>query len=202
MLQWIWESFGTWQPTIWHVISQVVQRKINYFKEEIHDRNILKCNNSCVGSKDRKKYHKAETSPVKKNIFLQKLATRLPISEHSCQPSIPCWNVIWRKKVKVIHKIFHCPPPHKLKQPLLLLLSLSWGYFLTYFLPREVRRQIACWDKMLECHFFFLFHLNFTLSLWLSHSPGYLVLCSLSVAQKCSCFVRKLKVLQEFCHCL
>lgn len=131
------------------------KEKINYFKEEIHDRNILKCNNSCVGSKERKKNYKAETSPVKKNIFLQKLATRLPISEHSCQPSIPCWNIIWRKKVKVIHEMFHCPPPHKLMQPLLLLLSLSWGYFLTYFLSREVRRQIACWDKMLECLFFF-----------------------------------------------
>lgn len=147
---------------IWHLAAYIMtcyqpssaKKKIIISKKKYMIDFLKECNNSCVCSKERKKNYKAETSPVKKNIFLQKLATRLPISEHSCQPPIPCWNIIWRKKVKVIHEMFHCPPPHKLMQPLFLLLSLSWGYFLTYFLSREVRRQIACWDKMLECHFF------------------------------------------------
>lgn len=130
-----------------------------------------------------KKNYKAETSPVKKNIFLQKLAKRLPISEHSCQLSIPCWNIIWRKKVKAIHEMFHCPHPHKLMQPLLLLLSLSSGCFLTYFLSRVVRRQIAYWDKMLEWFgLFFLFPFNFILIMWLCNSLGYLILGSFSTA--------------------
>lgn len=41
-----------------------------------------------------KKNYKEDTSPMEKNIFLQKLATRLPISEHSCQASVPSWNII------------------------------------------------------------------------------------------------------------
>lgn len=117
---------------------------------------------------------------MKKNIFFQKLATRLPISEHSCQLSIPSWNIIWKTKAKAIHEMFHCPHLHKLMQ-LLLLLSLSSGCFLTYFLSRVVRRKIAYWDKILEFFFFFsLFHFNFTLIPWLCHWFVYLILGSLS----------------------